>query len=278
MKTEIYYFSGTGNSLYLAKQLQSLLPEINLIPIAKILRFNYIETKGENIGFIFPCHGLTIPIPVRKLLKRINIKASKYFFAIVTRGGSIFRGFPKINKLLKKQGKKLNASFVITMGLNDPKLKAFKVPNKRELKAIEINVQEKLRLIENVINHQKNYHDDNSGVRFSKFSIVNLIMERLIPFAVHYIAPKVKQYFYIDSKCMSCGICEKVCPSQKIIMKNNQPIWQSIVNCYYCYACLNYCPTESIQIYSQFYMKSYTPERGRYPHPYANVKEISNQK
>jgi flavodoxin len=27
MTTEIYYFSGTGNSLYVAKELQKLIPE-----------------------------------------------------------------------------------------------------------------------------------------------------------------------------------------------------------------------------------------------------------
>jgi len=84
---------------------------------------------------------------------------------------------------------------------------------------------------------------------------------------VHHVAKRVKNYFYSDSKCTGCGICEKVCPSQKITMEGNKPLWQRNVDCYMCYACLNFCPTEAIQIYLKIYMKSYTPERGRYPHP-----------
>ncbi|GAH26880.1 unnamed protein product [marine sediment metagenome] len=52
-------------------------------------------------------------------------------------------------------------------------------------------------------------------------------------------------YFYADSKCTGCGICEKVCLSQKIKMINKKPVWQKNVKCYLCYACLNYCPEQS---------------------------------
>ncbi|MBY9007378.1 MAG: EFR1 family ferrodoxin [Candidatus Lokiarchaeota archaeon] len=292
MTTEIYYFSGTGNSFYIARELNQQIPDTKIIPIAALLngdsRSNVmvgmdekdkkIKTKGNSVGFVFPCHGLTIPIILRKFLKKINVKSSDYFFAIVTRGGTIFRGFPKINKFLKKQGKILNASFVINMGTNDPKLKSFSVPSDEELKNIEINVQQKLKLIKKTIIHQENYQDDINGVTFSNSAPLNYILERLIPFAVHHIAGRVKNYFYSDSKCTGCGICEKVCPSKKIKIEENKPLWQCNVDCYFCYACLNFCPAEAIQIYSKFYMKSYTPERGRYPHPYAKVKDMSNQK
>jgi len=278
MNTEIYYFSGTGNSLYVAKELQKLIPEADLIPIAGVLKSDNIKTKGDNVGFVFPCHGLTIPIPVREFLKKVSVKSSDYFFAIATRGGTIFRGFPIIDKFLNKQGKSLNATFVINMSMNDPKLKSFTVPTKEELKDIEINVQQKLEVIKKTIIHQENYQDDISGVTFSRFGLFNYILERLIPFLVHRVAGKVKNYFYSDSKCTGCGICEKVCPSQKITMEDNKPLWQRNVDCYMCYACLNFCPTEAIQIYSKIYMKSYTPERGRYPHPYATADDIAGQK
>jgi len=38
MNTEIYYFSGTGNSLHVAKELQKRIPETNLIPIVSLLK------------------------------------------------------------------------------------------------------------------------------------------------------------------------------------------------------------------------------------------------
>ena len=284
MTTDIYYFSGTGNSLFIAKNLQSYTLDANIIPITAILKEksnmkNYsFKTSAEIIGFIFPCHGLTIPIPVKDFIKHVDLSSSKYIFAVVTRGGSIFHGFSAIIKILSKQKKRLNASFIINMWMNDPKLKSFSIPSNNELKTIELNALEKIKTIKNIITKQEEYHDDISGVTFSRFNSINYILEKLISFSVHHIAPKVKKYFYVDSKCIGCGICEKVCLSQKIKMIDGRPTWQKNINCYYCYSCLNFCPTEAIQIYSKFYMKSYTREKGRYPHPYAKMKNIVNQK
>lgn len=280
MTTDIYYFSGTGNSLFIARELQKHISDSKLIPIAAILKgaSKSMKTSADTIGFVFPCHGLTIPIPVKKFLKRLNLSPSKYIFAIVTRGGTVFHGFSAINKILNKQGRQLNASFIIDMWMNDPKLKFFSVPSVEELKDIELNVLVKINFTKNVITNQEEYHDDISGDTFSRFNSLNYILEKLVEFTVHYVAPKVKKYFYTDSKCTGCGICEKVCLSKKIIMVNNRPTWQKHIDCYYCYACLNYCPAESIQIYSKFYMKSYTKEKGRYPHPYARVRDMVNQR
>jgi ferredoxin len=276
---DIYYFSGTGNSLYVARELKNLLPYVKLIPIVGAIRSKNFVAKAKNVGFIFPCHGLTIPIPVRNFLKKINVLSSNYFFAIVARGGTVFRGFHIIDNCLKKQGKFLNAAFTIDMALNDPKLEYFNVPTKEELDVLEMNAIRKLELIKRVILSKDSYNGDNkSGVTFSNNTFLNYLLERLIPFMTHFISPLIKKYFYADSKCTGCGICEKVCPSGKIKMDGNKPVWQQDVDCYLCYACLNYCPVEAVQIYSKIWMKSYTKEKGRYPHPYATVEDISKQK
>lgn len=81
---EIYYFSGTGNSLYIAKELQKRIPEINLISIVSLLKKDNIETNAKTVGFVFPIHRMTIPIPVKKFLKKLYLKSASYIFAIAT--------------------------------------------------------------------------------------------------------------------------------------------------------------------------------------------------
>lgn len=56
-KVEIYYFTGSGNSLHVAKELQGRIPGSDLIPIVSLLNKDTIETKAETVGFIFPIHG-----------------------------------------------------------------------------------------------------------------------------------------------------------------------------------------------------------------------------
>lgn len=56
MGTEIYYFSGTGNSLHVAGELQIRIPDTKLLPMVSLLNKNVIETKADIVGFVFPIH------------------------------------------------------------------------------------------------------------------------------------------------------------------------------------------------------------------------------
>ncbi|MBN2440342.1 MAG: EFR1 family ferrodoxin [Spirochaetales bacterium] len=279
MSTVLYYFSGTGNSLFVAKELQKLIPDTQLIPIVRSLKENNFVTNAESIGFVFPTHGLTIPIPVRTFVKKMDASSGNYFFAVATRGGTVFRGFPVINDVLTRHEKKLNASFIINMASNDPKLSFYNTASKEDIDHLQKNALIKLNEIKKIVDNKEDYHDDDkSGVTFSRNPMLNTFLEHLIPFMTHFLSPKTKKYFYSDSKCTGCGTCEKVCLSQKIKMRNKRPVWQKNITCYLCYSCLNYCPSKAIQIYSKIWMKSYTKEKGRYLHPYASGDDIAQQK
>jgi flavodoxin len=54
VSSEIYYFSGTGNSLQVARELQARLSESNLVPIVRLLRDETIETHADTVGLVFP--------------------------------------------------------------------------------------------------------------------------------------------------------------------------------------------------------------------------------
>ena len=88
MSTDLYYFSGTGNSLYVARELQRRIPDASLIPMVSLLREKVVSTRGESVGFIFPIHALTIPIAVKQFIERTDLSSAKYVFAIATRGGA----------------------------------------------------------------------------------------------------------------------------------------------------------------------------------------------
>jgi menaquinone-dependent protoporphyrinogen oxidase len=84
--------------------------------------------------------------------------------------------------------------------------------------------------------------------------------------------------FYYDEKCAACGICEMVCLAEKVLVVDGRPVWQEGVDCHGCFACLNFCPEESIQVESRWYLKSHTDQNGRYHHPEITVQDIAGQK
>jgi Pyruvate/2-oxoacid:ferredoxin oxidoreductase delta subunit len=61
-------------------------------------------------------------------------------------------------------------------------------------------------------------------------------------------------------------------------MIDGQPLWQEEVPCLGCFACLNYCPEESIQVESKWYLRSHTTTNGRYHHPAITASDIAEQK
>jgi len=116
---EIYYFSGTGNSLHVAKELQKRIPEIKLIPIIASLD-NVITTNAQTVGFVFPTYLTSVPAPIRKFINQLDLKSSTYTFSIVTRIGTFCTANTFTKKALEKQGKTLDASFMINMANNSP--------------------------------------------------------------------------------------------------------------------------------------------------------------
>ena len=277
-KGVIYYFSGTGNSLELARGIKKLCPEYMLVPIINMINTNNYRCSAENIGFVFPCHGFTAPSPVKRFIDNFIPEKAQYIFSAVTRGGTSFIGFDGINKALFKHRKRLDATFVLDMPGNDPKFKEFKNPDDREIAEYNSKLKVMLDSITSVIRNKETFHSDTAGETIFNNKVFEKIIEKLVSFSVQKIAPGTKRYFYIDGKCNGCGICEKVCTSGKIQMDGKRPVWRKGKDCYMCYACINFCPKETIQIYSKYYMKSYTEKTGRYSHPYVTYKDIMKQK
>lgn len=120
MSIEIYYFSGTGNSLHIARELEGRLPDVKLIPIVSLLGKDMIQTRSGTVGFVFPLYLTMVPAPVRKFLRKLDLNSSGYFFSIATRGGSFSFADTFVEKILRKKGESLDSFFEITMVTNTP--------------------------------------------------------------------------------------------------------------------------------------------------------------
>ena len=75
MNAEIYYFSGTGNSLHVAKELQKNIPEFRLVPIISLVDRKSVKSNGEIVGFVFPHYASVLPKVVHKFIKKIDLRS-----------------------------------------------------------------------------------------------------------------------------------------------------------------------------------------------------------
>ena len=226
MSTEIYYFSGTGNSLHVARELQQRIPGANLIPVVSLLDKEVIETRAETVGFVFPIHLTTLPIPMREFVKKLDPRSAEYIFAVGTRIGTFCLANVALENMLREKGKRLGAYFILNMANDSPR------------------------------------HGP--------------LLKRLLSVPLAFIGKSTggsEIPYYADSSCTGCGTCEKACPSKKIRLVDGKPVWQKEVQCYFCYACFNFCPTQSILV-----GKKYTQKDGRYFHPEITAQDIAGQK
>ncbi|MFL7793598.1 MAG: EFR1 family ferrodoxin, partial [Anaerolineae bacterium] len=255
MSTEIYYFSGTGNSLHVARELQERIPEASLVPIVSLLERESVETHAETVGFVFPQYATTVPKVVAKVLKKLDLTSAGYLFAIATRGGTACNAFADVDKLLNKKGRRLDSYFVLTMpSSSEPLVETFsEYITEERVARLESEMRARLDAIQIVIAAQEvNREEDLSGLDVPPPDIIKPIMP-LIKVLEPILLPLGKLAessfgFYFDAKCTGCGLCEKVCLAQKIKLVDGGPVWQKEVKCFGCFACLNYCPEQAIQV------------------------------
>jgi NAD-dependent dihydropyrimidine dehydrogenase PreA subunit/flavodoxin len=277
MSTQIYYFSGTGNSLYVARELQRRIPDASLIPVVSLLGKDVIQPQAQTVGFVFPIHLTTLPIPMREFINKLDLESAEYIFAVGTRLGTFCLADIALENVLKKQGKHLDAYFLLNMASNTPTGlvpgpgdKDWVNKNSEEhVRALDAAVQDRLDAIQDIIVNQVPDPKGNSPRRWA-------FLKRLIAIPMAFATRSTggtEIPYTADSSCTGCGTCEKVCPSNKIKLVDGKPVWQKEIQCYYCYACFNYCPTQSILV-----GKKYTQKDGRYSHPGITANDIAGQK
>jgi flavodoxin len=58
---KIYYFSGTGNSLYVAREIAKAFEGAELVPILSALKDGKTEFDADWAVFVFPIHINAMP-------------------------------------------------------------------------------------------------------------------------------------------------------------------------------------------------------------------------
>ena len=120
----IFYFSGTGNSLYVAKSIAQNNSE-ELVSISATLNrgeeyYEYLLKDGEIIGFVFPVYAWGPPKIVVEFIKKLKLSNynSNYTFCVVTCGDNIGNTMKVMGDCLKKKGISLNSGYSIKMPNN----------------------------------------------------------------------------------------------------------------------------------------------------------------
>jgi ferredoxin len=245
----VFYFSGTGNSYQVAKDLSGKLADCEVANIADISDSDYNDV--DRVGIVFPTYFWGIPNIVKKFLGDLKVSKGTYIYAIATCGGTPGASLDQIDDILKRQDRHLSAGFYVIMPDNYILIYDADLPEKQEEKFKK--EKEKLEYIAKVVKVKEQIRFEHS-----KLFIDHLIGKQLNQLIVKKYPTKDKE-FVVSDTCIGCGRCQKACSVKNIKLVEGKPEWQH--HCEFCMGCLQSCPKSAIN------WKNKTQKRKRYYNP-----------
>ena len=119
ISTVIYYYSATGNSLYVARELQKAVNNVEIRSIVEAMQEDKPQVNAECVGFVFPMHYFGLPLQVEEFLQKLTILESPYIFAIATCGVPYWgRPFVDAEKILKEKNRQIHAAWYVRLVSN----------------------------------------------------------------------------------------------------------------------------------------------------------------
>lgn len=240
----IYYFSGSGNSKWVAEQLAEATKD-KTVNMAQYIQGKQLPTKeelGDVVGVVFPIHAWDIPTPVMHFLYDLNFSLYTYSYVVVTCGDDVGKclkrldGFYFMHAIWSVQ---MPNTYIPMFPLDNDEITQAKIDKARN-ETIPAIAQEVLWRNSARLVHEGKY-------AWLKTFVIHRLFETFI------VSPKG---FHIEGECNGCGTCVNACPMGNIRLVDKAPQWGE--NCVHCMACVHQCPRGIVQ-----YRKA-TQKKGRY--------------
>ena len=232
MKKRIYYFSGTGNSMRAARVIAEKLGDAEIVSMRADPK-EYSAKDCDIIGFIYPVYHWTMPAPAVSFVERLEIDPEAYVFVIAMPSFICGIACEKLAEILDRKGVRLDygnlvhsvANYAIVYPPFPPA--SLRVPKtEKKLAKIADDISEKKK---------RDYPRASRFIKRRRERVMTPYLE---------LQKYADNPFTVSDRCISCGLCSRVCPCHNIVLESGRPAFQH--HCANCMACVVSCPERAI--------------------------------
>ena len=256
-KNIIFVFTGTGNSLWAAKEIAKEWEDCEIVSMGSDRAYS-LAGGYDTVGFVYPTYYRGLPLQVRRFVSRLDLSKNKdaYLYAVATCGKVSCGGnsIVQLHQLLNKKGAALRYAKHLDMFSNYVVMYDMRPTVKEETQR---SVQDLQPIIKEI-----------KAKTVCKIKTTNEPFQQLAYHYLMHFAPTMDKNFTVSDACVKCGICKKVCPVENIELgQDGKPYFKH--HCEQCVSCIQNCPTRAINY------KNKTQSRKRYTHPDIQWKELA---
>ncbi len=244
----ILYFSGTGNSLAISRQLAEKLGE-------QVMSLNRAVTQDlsheRRVGLVFPCYWFNAPRAVTELVPRLRLSEEAYVFIVIPCGAQAGNAIWTVRRMLAAKG--IDVAYSHKIRVPDNSAVGFgRNPNDQVWKFDRYAGR-----LERIAAGVRRCHYAWWGVA-GALCALPAVQRRTLPM----LTPAVN----VD-KCIACGICKDVCPQDNITFTDSKAHCGN--DCTQCLACVHFCPQQAVELNRKPTLKD-----NQYHHPKVKVGDM----